>query len=78
MNQEVRLLFHELADLSPDEREQVFRHRQIERRFRAELESLLSFDATTVGGFPIACQMRGTGTEFPRERWNSIPADPIG
>jgi tetratricopeptide (TPR) repeat protein len=46
MNQEVRLLFHELADLSPGEREQVFRDRQIGLELRAEVESLLGFDST--------------------------------
>jgi tetratricopeptide (TPR) repeat protein len=47
MNQEVRLLFHELADLSPGEREQVFRDRQIGSELRAEVESLLGFDSTS-------------------------------
>lgn len=44
MNHQVRLLFHELADLSSDEREHVFRERQIRAELRAEVESLLSFD----------------------------------
>ena len=46
MNYEVRLLFHELAELSPGEREQFFRERQIGAELRAEVESLLSFDST--------------------------------
>ena len=45
MNQDVRLLFHELADLSPGEREQIFRDRQIGSDLRAEVESLLGFDS---------------------------------
>jgi serine/threonine protein kinase len=46
MKQEVRLLFHELADLSPREREQIFRDRRIESGLRAEVEALLGFDST--------------------------------
>jgi len=45
MNQDVRLLFHELADLSPGERERIFRDRQIASELRAEVESLLGFDS---------------------------------
>src|SRR4051794_1113016 len=45
MHDEVRLLFHELADLSPGERERVFRERRIGSEVRAELESLLEFDS---------------------------------
>jgi eukaryotic-like serine/threonine-protein kinase len=44
MNSEVRRLFHELADLSPRERERVLRERQIGPDVRAELESLLDYD----------------------------------
>ncbi len=40
MNQEVRLLFQELADRSRSERESVFRDRQIPPDLRAEVESL--------------------------------------
>src|SRR6267154_5399124 len=47
MKQEVRELFHELADLSAIEREQVFRDRQIGSELRAEVESLLGFDSTS-------------------------------
>jgi tetratricopeptide (TPR) repeat protein len=48
MNSEVRLLFHELVDLSPGDRERVWRERQIAPEVRAEIESLLSFDSTKV------------------------------
>ena len=47
MKPEVRVLFHELADLSSIEREQVFRDRQIGSELRAEVESLLRFDSTS-------------------------------
>ena len=40
-----RLLFHELVDLAPPEREKLFADRQVAPHLRAELESLLSFDA---------------------------------
>jgi tetratricopeptide (TPR) repeat protein len=48
MNSAVRLLFHELADLSPPERERFFRERRIGPELRAEVESLLRFDSTKV------------------------------
>ena len=45
MNSEVRQLFHELVDLSPGDRERIWRERQIAPDVRAEIESLLSFDS---------------------------------
>ena len=48
MNSEVRLLFHELVDLSPGDRERFWRERRIAPEVRAEIESLLSFDSTKV------------------------------
>src|SRR5579884_1315359 len=45
MDRQVRLLFHELANLSPDERRSILAERQIAPELRAELESLLSFDS---------------------------------
>ena len=45
MNREVRLLFHELVELSPGERERVFRERRIAAELRAEVVSLLRFDS---------------------------------
>src|ERR1035438_9501123 len=44
MDHQVRLLFHELVDLSPGERQRVLAERRIAPELRAELESLLSFD----------------------------------
>ncbi|MEP6536893.1 MAG: serine/threonine-protein kinase [Bryobacteraceae bacterium] len=49
MNHEVRLLFHEILDLSPRDRERIFRDRHIGPELRAEVESLLSFDSTAAG-----------------------------
>jgi tetratricopeptide (TPR) repeat protein len=46
MNHEVRHLFHELADLSPEDRGRVFQERKVAPEVRAEIESLLSFDST--------------------------------
>ncbi len=45
MNQLVRSLFQEIADLSPEERERMFQARQIEPAVRAEVNSLLKFDS---------------------------------
>src|SRR5580658_10396693 len=44
MNSEVRLLFHRLADLSPEERERAFQELGSGPELRAEVESLLKFD----------------------------------
>jgi serine/threonine protein kinase len=48
MDHQVRLLFHELVDLSPRERQRVMVERQIAPELRAELESLLSFNSLEV------------------------------
>ena len=48
LRSEVRYLFYELADLSPGERDRIFRERQTEPNLRIEVESLLSFDSTDV------------------------------
>jgi tetratricopeptide (TPR) repeat protein len=45
MDHLARLLFHELADMVPEERERLFAERQIAPELRAEVESLLSFDS---------------------------------
>ena len=43
MDAEVRLLFHELVELSPAERERILAERQVRADVRAEVESLLGF-----------------------------------
>ena len=48
MTDEVRLLFHQLADLSPGDRERAFREQQVLPEIRAEVESLLDFDSANV------------------------------
>ena len=50
MDDAVRLLVRELADLSVAERERIFRERPISSELRAEVESLLRFDSTEKGG----------------------------
>src|SRR5579871_5375331 len=50
MNQDVRALFHELIDLSPDQRERILADRQIVGEIREEIESLLSFDSKNIQG----------------------------
>jgi hypothetical protein len=44
MQREVESLFHELADLSSDQREAYFRDRSVPDGLRAEVEALLQFD----------------------------------
>ncbi|HTS25455.1 MAG TPA: protein kinase [Bryobacteraceae bacterium] len=46
MRDEVPLLFREVADLAPAEREQYFERNRVPAELRAEVESLLSFDST--------------------------------
>jgi serine/threonine protein kinase len=50
MKHDVRALFHELVDLSPDERERILADRRIGPEVREEIESLLSFDSTNIQG----------------------------
>jgi tetratricopeptide (TPR) repeat protein len=50
MDSAVRLLFHEVADLTRSEREKLFAERQVPPELRAEIESLLSFDSTSDHG----------------------------
>ena len=45
MNEEVRRLFHEVADLPQPERDRILGRAQIGPDVRAEVESLLSFDS---------------------------------
>src|SRR5262249_17375308 len=51
MNEDVRILFQKLADLSRSEREDYYARRQVSAATRAELESLLSCDDTTEDSF---------------------------
>jgi predicted Ser/Thr protein kinase len=44
MNRDAEILFHELADLSPEKRDSYFQERQIPADVRAEAEALLRFD----------------------------------
>ena len=45
MQSEVESLFHELADLSPNQREAYFRDRSVPEDIRAQVEALLHFDS---------------------------------
>ena len=45
MDDELRRLFHAVADLSPKERETYFREQQVPAEIQAELNSLLEFDS---------------------------------
>ena len=44
MNEDVRVLFRELADLAPAQREEEYAKRRIPADLRADLESLFCFD----------------------------------
>jgi len=46
MNREVRLLFHELLELSPRERVRIYQERRIGAEVQNEVESLLTFDSS--------------------------------
>jgi serine/threonine-protein kinase len=60
MDEQVRLLFHQLIDLTPGEREQILREQKIGPEIRAEVESLLNFDSTNVQSF-IDCISSAAG-----------------
>jgi hypothetical protein len=45
MRDEVALLFREVADLTPPERQHYFERHRVPAELRAEVESLLSFDS---------------------------------
>src|SRR4030095_6514653 len=53
---EIERLFHDLADLSPAEREARFSEEQLSPAIRAEVEALLHFDAADDHSFtePVA------------------------
>ena len=53
MNHDVRLLFHELADLSSEERERVLSERRITPEIRQEIDSLLSFDSADLQSLTV-------------------------
>jgi len=44
MNEDLKVLFHNVVDLPPDQREAFYTQRQVSTATRAELESLLIFD----------------------------------
>jgi serine/threonine protein kinase len=44
LHRDVEILFHELVDLSPEQRENYLRERQLPSEVRAEVEELLRFD----------------------------------
>ena len=52
MQKEVMLLFREVADLSPAERDRYFEQHQVRPEIRADLESLLRYDSGTA--LPLA------------------------
>jgi len=71
MNENVRKLFRQLADLTPSQREEYYAQRQVPDHLREELESLLRFDAPpgdSLGGVveSAAEQFLRSHTESPR------------
>ena len=70
MNSEVRLLFHRLADLSPEERERAFQELGSGPELRAEVESLLKFDSaqdSDLMGSVSRAAVEALGSEDARE-----------
>src|SRR5262245_21328304 len=68
MDAEVRLLFHELVDLSPAERERILAERRVGADVRAEVESLLDFhsaDALTGCIANAAAKLHSCATTEP-------------
>ena len=65
MNRDAEILFHELADLSPAERESYLRERQISADVRDEVETLLRFDLGISRPDGKRRSLRGTGPAYP-------------
>ena len=73
MQDQVALLFCELVDLGPAERERYFEQHRVPAALQAEVESLLSFDspdeplAELIAGEAVAVAFRGRPTvrRFP-------------
>ena len=53
MKDEIRVLFRQVADLSPAEREVFFHEKQVSSTVRHELESLLAFDEKTADSVDV-------------------------
>src|SRR4051812_7174270 len=62
MSDDVRVLFREVAGLEPVERQNCYARQQTPTAVRVELESLLSFDATS--GESITAVVRDAAGEF--------------
>lgn len=62
MKHELRVLFHELADLPSGERDRVLRERQVAPDLRAEVEALLRFDS--LGDEALAYSVSATASEI--------------
>ena len=82
MNQVVRHLFEELVSLTPPEWERIFSERRVTPEVRAEVESLLVFDATNgqrlTGRVTGAVEemLASAGAGEPLEQWlDNEPAD---
>ena len=69
MHNDLALLFHELADLSPSARARYFEQRQVSPELRAEVESLLAFDTAKDASFTEV--LAGQAEELLRPRGNS-------
>jgi hypothetical protein len=78
MNHQVRLLFHELADLTRPERERIFAERQVAPELRAEVESLLGFDAAKARSLTDCVSRAAERRWYPTEAANSAIADLTG
>jgi eukaryotic-like serine/threonine-protein kinase len=76
MDPDAMALFHELADRSPSEREDCYMQRQVPAGVRAEVESLLRFDATSghsLSGYMAAAAEEALETDAvpPGSRYGS-------
>jgi tetratricopeptide (TPR) repeat protein len=74
MREELVALFHEVADLSPTEREAYYASRLIPSSLRDELERLLRFDTEST----LADRIAGAAGEFLQAESNSVEASVWG
>ena len=73
---EVRLLFHELVDSTPEERKRVLDGRQLTPDVRAEVESLLNYDCSNAQPFTATVATIATEMLYSAARENTTQCGP--
>lgn len=77
MNTDLRLLFRDLADLPPAQREEEYARRQVPVDLRDELESLLRFDGNTASD-PLGVSVGMAAENLLESGWGWQSGDRVG